>query len=67
MAKTLQEKAQDIAVDNGLHAEAVEVKKGTSRSVITVTLENGRKISTDSVKGWEQTLDAHIRKFKDKK
>lgn len=66
MAKTLQQKAEEVGAQHGLDAEAIKVHKKGTKSVISVKLPNGREINTDNVAGWEKTLDVNIRKFKNK-
>lgn len=67
MAKTLQQKAEEVAVAHGLETDTVTVHKKGSKSIISVQLPNGREINTDNVDGWEATLSRNIKKFINKK
>lgn len=67
MSQTLIQRAVEVAAEHGIDAEAVSGKRVGNKTVITVTLANGRQISTDAVENWETTLNKNIAKFKNKK
>lgn len=67
MAKTLVERAVEVAAEHGIDAEAVSGKRVGNKTVLMVRLANGREIATDAVEGWEATLNKNIGKFKNKK
>ena len=67
MAKTIQQKAEEVAAKHGITAEAVSTQKAGKGTIIKVALPNGKNIATDNVDGWEGELSKQIAKFKNKK
>lgn len=65
MAKTIQQRAEEVAALHKIGADAVTVD--SKRKVIKVALPNGKTIATNNADGWEDELSKQIAKFKNKK
>lgn len=61
------DQAQTIADKYGIDADAVTTYRRGGKTLIKVSLPNGREIVTDHVDGWETTLEKNIKRFINKK
>lgn len=66
MAPTNQTKAEALLTKLGTTGAVATVRGTGKKQIATVTLDNGRVISTDITGDWEKVLEKQIRRFKDK-
>jgi len=69
MAKTLLQQAEEALTPTGVTPKSLRInrnRKGVANTAV-ITLPNGREISVDMEGNWQENLQKHVNRFKNKK